>query len=63
MFDIQEELSKVSRLLKLEQEEDLAQYKTKSIRSSIQERKQNGLCWYPVSITKTEIGFGSKVVV
>lgn len=63
MYEIQEELSKVSRLLKLEQEEDLAQYKLKSIRSSIQERKQNGLCWYPVTITKTEIGFGNKVVV
>jgi ATP-dependent RNA/DNA helicase IGHMBP2 len=63
MFEIQEELSKVSRLLKLEQEEDLAQYKIKSIRSNIQERKQNGLCWYPVTITKTELGFGNKVVV
>ncbi|WP_026464600.1 AAA domain-containing protein [Adhaeribacter aquaticus] len=63
MFEIQEELNKVSKLLKLEQEEDLAQYKLKSTRSSIQERKQNGLCWYPVSITKTEIGFGNKVVV
>ncbi|MDB5263898.1 MAG: DNA-binding protein [Adhaeribacter sp.] len=63
MFEIQEELNRVSKLLKLEQDEDLAQYKLKSTRSSIQERKQNGLCWYPVTITKTEIGFGNKVVV
>jgi ATP-dependent RNA/DNA helicase IGHMBP2 len=63
MFEIQEELYKVSKLLKLEQEEDLAQYKIKSTRSSIQERKQSGLCWYPVTITKTEIGFGNKIVV
>jgi len=63
MFEIQEELNKVTKLLKLEQEEDLAQYKIKSTRSSIQERKQSGLCWYPVTITKTEIGFGNKVVV
>jgi len=63
MFEIQEELNKVSKLLKLEQEEDLAQYKLKSTRTSIQERKQSGLCWYPVIITKTEIGFGNKIVV
>ncbi|GEO06806.1 helicase [Adhaeribacter aerolatus] len=63
MFEIQEELYKVSKLLKLEQEEDLAQYKIKSTRSSIQERKKSGLCWYPITITKTEIGFGNKVVV
>ncbi|KAA5547903.1 AAA domain-containing protein [Adhaeribacter rhizoryzae] len=63
MLEIQEELFKVSKLLKLEQEEDLAQYKIKSTRSSIQERKKSGLCWYPVTITKTEIGFGNKVVV
>lgn len=63
MFEITEELNKVSKLLKLEQEEDLAQYKIKSTRSNIQERKQRGLCWYPVTITKTEIGFGNKIVV
>src|SRR5688500_11218459 len=63
MFEIQEELFKVSKLLKLEQEEELAQYKIKSTRSSIQERKKSGLCWYPITITKTEIGFGNKVVV
>lgn len=63
MLAIQEELNKVTKLLKLEQEEDLAQYKLKSTRSSIQERKKSGLCWYPVTITKTEIGFGNKIVV
>src|SRR5688572_418623 len=60
---VQEELSQVQTLLKMEQQEDLEQYKLKSARSPISERKQSGLCWYPITITKTEIGFGGKVVV
>lgn len=63
MINIPEELRRTQALLKLEQEEDLNQYKLKSTRSPISERKENGLCWYPVVVTKTEIGFGSKVVV
>ncbi|QNF35209.1 AAA family ATPase [Adhaeribacter swui] len=63
MIDILEELRRTQALLKIEQEEDLNQYKLKSTRSPISERKENGLCWYPIVITKTEIGFGSKVVV
>ncbi len=56
---VKEELSQVQTLLKMEQEEDLEQYKLKSTRSHpFQERKKSGLCWYPVTITKTEIGFG-----
>ncbi|RDC63206.1 AAA domain-containing protein [Adhaeribacter pallidiroseus] len=63
MIAIPEELRRTQALLKIEQEEDLNQYKLKSTRSPISERKENGLCWYPIVITKTEIGFGSKVVV
>src|SRR6478736_2180017 len=60
---VKEELSQVQTLLKMEQEEDLEQYKLKSAKSPIAERKKSGLCWYPITITKTEIGFGGKVVV
>jgi ATP-dependent RNA/DNA helicase IGHMBP2 len=60
---VQEELSQVQTLLRMEQEEDLEQYKLKSAKSPIAERKRSGLCWYPITITKTEIGFGGKVVV
>jgi ATP-dependent RNA/DNA helicase IGHMBP2 len=63
MLTVQDELSQVQTLLKMEQQEDLEQYKLKSARSPIVERKKSGLCWYPVTITKTEIGFGGKVVV
>ncbi|MER2998370.1 AAA domain-containing protein [Pontibacter populi] len=63
MRDIFEELKQVQELLKIEQEEDRQQYKIKSLKSSIQERKDMGFCWYPVVISKEEIGFGNKVVI
>ncbi len=62
MIDIFDELKQVQELLKIEQEEDRQQYKAKSLKSSIAERKAMGFCWYPVVISKEEIGFGNKVV-
>ncbi|WP_018477858.1 AAA domain-containing protein [Pontibacter roseus] len=62
MIDIFDELKQVQELLKIEQEEDRQQYKLKALKSSITERKAMGLCWYPVVISKEEIGFGNKVV-
>jgi ATP-dependent RNA/DNA helicase IGHMBP2 len=59
---ILEELKQVQELLKIEQEEDRQQYKLKALKSSITERKAMGLCWYPVVISKEQIGFGNKVV-
>ncbi|SIQ96599.1 AAA domain-containing protein [Pontibacter lucknowensis] len=63
MIDIFEELRQVKDLLKIEQEEDRQQYKLKALKSTITERKEMGLCWYPVFISKEEIGFGNKVVI
>ncbi len=48
--------------MQLEQKEDLAQFKLKNAKSSIQERQKRGLTWYPVTITKEGTGFGGKVV-
>lgn len=62
MSEILYELKQVQELLKIEQEEDRQQYKIKSQKSTIAERKAMGFCWYPVSISKEEIGFGNKVV-
>ncbi|RYE91020.1 MAG: IGHMBP2 family helicase, partial [Cytophagaceae bacterium] len=50
-------------MLKLEQQEDLEQFKLKNAKASIQERQQRGLTWYPVTITQEDIGFGGKVVI
>ena len=48
--------------MQLEQKEDLAQFKLKNAKASIQDRQKRGLTWYPVIITKEDIGFGGKVV-
>ena len=63
MSEILYELRQVQELLKIEQEEDRQQYKIKSLKSTLAERKAMGFCWYPVTITKEEIGFGNKVVI
>jgi hypothetical protein len=48
--------------MQLEQEEDLAQFKLKSAKASVQERLKRGLSWYPIIITNEDTGFGGKVV-
>jgi ATP-dependent RNA/DNA helicase IGHMBP2 len=48
--------------MQLEQKEDLAQFKLKNAKASIQERQRRGFTWYPVTITREDIGFGGKVV-
>jgi ATP-dependent RNA/DNA helicase IGHMBP2 len=62
-YAIEKELRRVQGLLKLEQQEDLEQFKLKNAKASIQERQQRGLTWYPVTITKEDVGFGGKVVI
>ena len=49
-------------LMQLEQKEDLTQFKLKNAKASIQERQRRGFTWYPITITKEDIGFGGKVV-
>ena len=57
-----EELRRVHALMHLEQKEDQAQFKLKNAKASIQERRRRGFTWYPVSVTKEDIGFGGKLV-
>ncbi|WP_235726973.1 AAA domain-containing protein [Hymenobacter siberiensis] len=61
-YAIEKELRQVQALMKLEQQEDLVQFKLKNAKASISERQQRGLTWYPVTITQEDIGFGGKVV-
>ncbi len=60
--DTTEELRRVHALMKLEQQEDQAQFKLKNAKASIQERQRRGLTWYPVTLTHEDIGFGGKLV-
>ena len=59
---IEKELRRVRALMQLEQKEDLTQFKLKNAKASIQERQRRGFTWYPITITKEDIGFGGKVV-
>lgn len=51
--DVREEILHLANLLKKEKEEDLKQYRQQIANTSIAERRKNGVCWYPVSIEKT----------
>ncbi len=53
-----ERLQQLVKLLKIERDEDYAQYKQFFSRNNINHRKQNGVTWYPIVISNTEIGLG-----
>ena len=46
------------KLLKIERDEDFAQYKQHFSRNNINFRKENGVTWYPIVIANIEIGHG-----
>lgn len=56
-----ERLQQLRKLLKIERDEDFAQYKQHFSRNNINHRKQNGVTWYPIVITNTEIGLGEYI--
>ncbi len=62
MSNIQEELKFSLKLLKEEWKEDLDQYRKKFLYTSISDKKQQGVCWYPVQIKKSKIGFGDRIM-
>lgn len=49
------------KLLQIERDEDYAQYKSFFSRNNINYRKENGVTWYPVVISNTEIGLGEYI--
>ena len=56
-----ERLHKLKKLLKIERDEDFEQYKLHFSRNNIALRKQNGVTWYPIQITNSEIGLGEYI--
>jgi superfamily I DNA and/or RNA helicase len=51
-------LLNLRKLLKVERDEDFAQYKQHFSRNNINYRREKGVTWYPVVITNVEIGHG-----
>ena len=59
MNDAIEELGKLAGALRLEQTEDFALHEIWLKKSSIPERKRNGITWFPLKIVETGFGIGS----
>lgn len=52
-----ERLKQLKQLLTIEQEEDYLQYKEQFLKASIEQRKKNGLTWFPIQILSEELGY------
>lgn len=63
MAQSSEELRKVYELLKLEKEADLEYYRQKVLNASLEQRKKEGLCWYPVTLTSQRYSMGEKLII
>lgn len=53
-----ERLKKVKELLKIERDEDYNLYKEQFLRATIEQRRKNGVTWYPIKINHEELGAG-----
>lgn len=56
-----ERLKKLKELLLIEREEDYAQYKEQFLRAGIDQRKKNGVTWFPIQILSDELGYADYV--
>ncbi len=63
MTNIQEELKISLQLLKQEWQEDLNQYQKKFLYTSTSDKKNQGICWYPIQLKKEKLGYGDRVIV
>ena len=53
-----ERLNQVKQLLKIERDEDYRLYKEQFLRVNLEQRKKNGVTWYPIKINSEELGSG-----
>lgn len=58
-MDAIDELGRLASVLRIEQREDFALHEAWLKQSSIQERKRNGITWFPLRIVETGFGIGS----
>ena len=63
MSNYPEELKQGLKLLKLEWQEDLAQYKKKFLNTSVADKKKEGITWHPILLKKTKIGMGERLTI
>src|SRR3954469_24947291 len=53
-----ERLKGVKQLLKTERDEDFRLYNDLFLRVNLEQRKKNGVTWYPIKINNEELGSG-----
>lgn len=53
----------LKQLIKIERDEDFAQYKQHFSRNNINYRKETGVTWYPIVITNVEIALGDYLII
>lgn len=53
-----ERLRRLKQLLHTEREEDFRLYKEQFLRVNLEQRKKNGVTWYPIKINSEELGSG-----
>lgn len=51
-------LKLLKELLLIEREEDFFQYKEQFLKAGIEQRRLNGVTWYPIQILSEELGYG-----
>ncbi|MGW8122948.1 AAA domain-containing protein [Roseivirga echinicomitans] len=60
MTEAQKSIQHLIQLLKSEKEEDYAQYERKMLNTSTEERRRQGVTWYPVQLMNRYIGTGER---
>lgn len=56
-----ERLKLLKELLLIEREEDFYQYREQFLRAGIEQRKKNGVTWYPIQILSEELGYADYI--
>ncbi|HEY9117279.1 MAG TPA: AAA domain-containing protein, partial [Roseivirga sp.] len=63
MTPAQVEINRLIDLLKVEKDEDYAQYQQKMLNTSIDERRKQGVTWYPIVSTNSFISTGERFTI
>ncbi len=56
-----ERLKNLKQLLVIERDEDFYQYKEQFLKASIEQRKKNGVTWFPIKIVNEELGYADYI--
>src|SRR5688500_8180068 len=54
---------RLQQLLNIEKEEDRRSFRELTEKMPVQDRRENGMTWYPIAIKDTEIGRGDYITV